>query len=273
MGNSNSRELNDEKPTYTKHAENCESIIFQGFRSTMEDALCVRIGQDAWLGVFDGHGGDSCVNYVSSKLIDNLISTDLSESQIIKQFILTEKAFSFACESSPREIVSEAGLYIRSPKRSSGCCALVANLKSNILTLAHVGDCCAILISNDGSFTKLIEEHRPNDKGEYERINAAGLSVISDRVNGELAVSRAFGDYEYKGFPESEFMQAVTCVPSIVQIPIRPSDKYLVLCTDGLSDAIDPQDIVKRIDSLESLMKDAYEESKDNVTIIKYILN
>lgn len=272
MGNSSSRELADDKPVYTKHSEKCESIIFQGYRNTMEDALDVRIGDEVWLGVFDGHGGDTCANYLSSKLIDNLCKVELTESQIIQQFIVTEKAYSLVCESSPKEIVSEAGLYIRSPKRSSGSCALVANIKNNILTLANVGDCGALLVSKDGSFTKLINEHRPFDTIEYERINAAGLSVISNRVNGELAVSRSFGDFEYKGIHESEFFQAVTCVPSIVQVPIRPTDKYLLMYTDGLSDAMEPEDMVKE-ESLENLMKTAFEESKDNVTIIKYTFN
>lgn len=42
------------------------------------------------------------------------------------------------------------------------------------------------------------EDHKPYLEKERDRIVKAGGSVMIQRVNGSLAVSRALGDYEYK---------------------------------------------------------------------------
>ena len=42
------------------------------------------------------------------------------------------------------------------------------------------------------------EEHKPDDPKESARIAAAGGYVVEGRVNGNLNLSRAIGDMEYK---------------------------------------------------------------------------
>ena len=42
------------------------------------------------------------------------------------------------------------------------------------------------------------QDHKPSNEPEKERIQNAGGSVMIQRVNGSLAVSRALGDFEYK---------------------------------------------------------------------------
>jgi hypothetical protein len=41
-------------------------------------------------------------------------------------------------------------------------------------------------------------DHKPTREDEHKRIRDAGGFVINNRVMGELAVSRAFGDCEFK---------------------------------------------------------------------------
>lgn len=41
-------------------------------------------------------------------------------------------------------------------------------------------------------------DHKPSRPDEAQRIRDAGGFVINNRVMGELAVSRAFGDCEFK---------------------------------------------------------------------------
>ena len=43
-----------------------------------------------------------------------------------------------------------------------------------------------------------MQDHKPSNEPEKERIQNAGGSVMIQRVNGSLAVSRALGDFEYK---------------------------------------------------------------------------
>lgn len=45
---------------------------------------------------------------------------------------------------------------------------------------------------------ELSVDHKPDDPIEKERIEKAGGYVQTGRVNGNLAVSRALGDLEYK---------------------------------------------------------------------------
>ncbi len=44
----------------------------------------------------------------------------------------------------------------------------------------------------------LSEDHKPAREDEAKRIKDAGGFVINNRVMGELAVSRAFGDADFK---------------------------------------------------------------------------
>ena len=44
----------------------------------------------------------------------------------------------------------------------------------------------------------LSEDHKPSREDEARRIRQSGGFVINNRVMGELAVSRAFGDCEFK---------------------------------------------------------------------------
>lgn len=53
-------------------------------------------------------------------------------------------------------------------------------------------------MSRDGSVCLTTDDHKPYNPKERDRIQNAGGSVMIQRVNGSLAVSRALGDYEYK---------------------------------------------------------------------------
>ncbi len=62
----------------------------------------------------------------------------------------------------------------------------------------------------------LSEDHKPDDPKESNRISAAGGYVVEGRVNGNLNLSRALGDMEYKKdkniTPEK---QIITSLPDI----------------------------------------------------------
>jgi len=47
----------------------------------------------------------------------------------------------------------------------------------------------------------LSEDHKPDNAGELARIEKAGHHVEDSRVDGNLALSRAFGDFQYKDQP------------------------------------------------------------------------
>lgn len=58
--------------------------------------------------------------------------------------------------------------------------------------------CPTLHIQSDGTVKQITVDHKPNSRGERERIVKAGGHVSDNRVNGNLALSRAMGDKEYK---------------------------------------------------------------------------
>jgi protein phosphatase 2C family protein 2/3 len=71
---------------------------------------------------------------------------------------------------------------------------------------------------------------------EKARIQAAGGFVDFGRVNGNLALSRAIGDFEFKksaDLPPEQ--QIVTAFPDVEIHDINEDDEFLVVACDGQS--------------------------------------
>lgn len=77
-------------------------------------------------------------------------------------------------------------------------------------------------------------DHKPDDDVELKRIKSAGGTVIDGRVNGNLNLSRALGDHEYKVAknvkPED---QMISAKPDIKRRSLNGTD-LIVLGCDGI---------------------------------------
>lgn len=72
--------------------------------------------------------------------------------------------------------------------------------------------------------------------------------VEQERVDGDLALSRAFGDFHYKDRPKLKpQQQAVTCYPDILVRNRSDKDQFIMLACDGIWDCLTNK---KCIDSL-----------------------
>ena len=71
-------------------------------------------------------------------------------------------------------------------------------MTSTEIICANAGDSRTVLGKN-GRAVEMSEDHKPENRGEMERIQRSGGFVEEGRVNGMLALSRALGDFEYKG--------------------------------------------------------------------------
>lgn len=88
-------------------------------------------------------------------------------------------------------------------------------------------------------------DHKPVNKGENSRIVAAGGFVEFGRVNGNLALSRALGDFEFKqnrNLPAES--QIVTADPDIITHTSTPEDEFLIIACDGIWDVLKSQEVV-----------------------------
>lgn len=80
-------------------------------------------------------------------------------------------------------------------------------------------------------------DHKPQNEGEKARICAAGGFVDFGRVNGNLALSRAIGDFEFKksaDLPPEQ--QIVTAFPEVTEHELSDDDEFLVVACDGMFD-------------------------------------
>lgn len=83
--------------------------------------------------------------------------------------------------------------------------------------------------------------HSDYDTGEKLRIVSAGGFVDFGRVNGNLALSRAIGDFEFKKSAElSPEQQIVTAYPDVTIHDISDDDEFLVIACDGKTTPVHP---------------------------------
>ena len=100
------------------------------------------------------------------------------------------------------------------------------------IVCANVGDSRCVVGSNSRTIP-LSEDHKPSNPEESERIVNGGGFVQFDRVNGELAMSRAFGDFQYKSNSNVEMVkQLVIPVPDIAVHKRVKGDEVLILACD-----------------------------------------
>jgi len=136
---------------------------------------------------------------------------------------------------------------------STGCTAVTVLLTPTEILIANAGDSRAVLC-RDGNAVALSEDHKPNDPRETERILKAGGTVEESqggarthyRVNGNLNLSRAIGDLEYKKnseLPPSE--QMITSTPDILRMDRSYEDEFIVLGCDGVWDVLSNDDCVQ----------------------------
>lgn len=97
----------------------------------------------------------------------------------------------------------------------------------------NAGDSRSVL-GIKGRAKPLSFDHKPQNEGEKARICAAGGFVDFGRVNGNLALSRAIGDFEFKksaDLPPEQ--QIVTAFPDVTVHELGEDDEFLVIACDG----------------------------------------
>jgi len=151
----------------------------------------------------------------------------------------------------------------------SGATAVVAIVTTTTepfqrtLRVAWVGDSRAV-ISRGGFGIPLSKDHKASREDETARIRAAGGRVDrKGRLYGDLAVSRAFGDLSHKGSDPKNILKEkldpkaanlsdprtspLIATPEIMTIPIEPSDRFVILATDGVWDVVDDETAVSLV--------------------------
>ncbi|KAF1849771.1 protein phosphatase-like protein 2c [Cucurbitaria berberidis CBS 394.84] len=243
------------EPVVDKHSENGqgESLIFgvssmQGWRISMEDAhatvldLTAEDGKPtpadkrlAFFGVYDGHGGDKVAIYTGEKLHQIVTKQEAFKEGDLK------KALQDGFLATDRAILSDP----KYEEEVSGCTASVGIISKDKIYVANAGDSRSVL-GVKGRAKPLSFDHKPQNEAEKARIQAAGGFVDFGRVNGNLALSRAIGDFEFKksaDLPPEQ--QIVTAFPDVEIHDINQDDEFLVVACDGIWDCQSSQAVIE----------------------------
>ncbi|KAL1427662.1 hypothetical protein MTO96_017351 [Rhipicephalus appendiculatus] len=127
----------------------------------------------------------------------------------------------------------------------AGTTAVVVLLKGGRIYCGNVGDSRAIA-SVGGHVQQLSFDHKPGNELETRRIIAAGGWVEFNRVNGNLALSRALGDFVFKkNEKKSPEEQIVTAYPDVVVKDLTPDHEFILLACDGIWDVLSNEEVVE----------------------------
>ncbi|PHH87749.1 hypothetical protein CDD83_8456 [Cordyceps sp. RAO-2017] len=221
----------------------------QGWRISMEDAhsAVLDLGNPAaneskeqpaklsFFGVFDGHGGEKVALFTGENIHSIIMKQDTFKKGDYVQglrdgFLATD-----------REILNDP----KYEDEVSGCTACVSLIAGKKLYVANAGDSRGVL-GIKGRAKPLSQDHKPQLENEKNRITAAGGFVDFGRVNGNLALSRAIGDFEFKKSAElSPENQIVTAFPDVEVHDLTDEDEFLVLACDGIWDCQSSQAVIE----------------------------
>lgn len=246
-------------------------VAFKGQRSYMEDDFFIS-KDGSFAGVYDGHGGAAVSKYLRQNLNAQFLAAlpDADMRRLGQEKVTEALATAF-------RVVDEAVVKVRHWAYMGSTAVVVvihaeeAKAKEGVeeggragalkrtLIAANVGDSRAVL-SRRGQAVDLTDDHKPNKPSELERVKALGGTVRwyglleQDgspmegmgvyRINGNLAVARAFGDRSERPFVSSE--------AEIKQLAVEEGDEFVILATDGLWDVMSSEEAVNFVHSVMS---------------------
>lgn len=157
----------------------------------------------------------------------------------------------------------------------SGAVACIVHIDGIHMHVANTGDCSAVLGSlNDSGgweIKRLTQEHNSENVAEVRRITGShpfserDTVIRGERLLGELAPLRAFGDFRYKwpletlknvavphygiqSIPQHYYTPPyLTAEPEISYHVIQPKDRFVVIASDGIWDFMTPTQVVKLV--------------------------
>ncbi len=234
------------------------------YRNTMEDysKIIDKFMNDSNKGFFslyDGHGGSDPVKYCKERMPELLTKALIENPKDI------EKAITTTFQNIDYELTFTDSENIGT---TAVICYIYKDEKGNkILVCANVGDSRCILLSKN-NYKRLSYDHKCTDVAEAERIKSTGGIIFSNRVFGQLVLSRALGDHALKKY-------WVIATPHITKTNVYDGD-YVIMGSDGIWDVVNEEDTLKYSKDHSSaeelskyLVKTAMlQGSKDNISCL-----
>lgn len=188
----------------------------------------------AFFAVYDGHGGGKVAAYAGNHLHKAILSQEEYTRGDVPEAM--RKGFmSIDCDMlSDPEMREEL----------AGTTAIAILMKAGKLYIGNVGDSRAVACFG-GRADPLSVDHKPSLETETKRIVAAGGWVEFNRVNGNLALSRALGDFVFKrNEKKGPKEQIVTAYPDIQSRDVTDDLEFIVIACDGIWDVLSNEEVV-----------------------------
>ena len=122
--------------------------------------------------------------------------------------------------------------------------------KKKVIYCAFLGDVQCILISKT-KVKKLTKIHNIKNEDERKRIENIGGVIYDEKIYGQENLTRAFGMFNLKQY-------GITCIPECVKITLNNLDKYVVIGTKGVFEALtdgDLHNICNNSESTDTIIK------------------
>ena len=151
-----------------------------------------------FLAVFDGHGGSGAAIFAAANMVAYLEKTSYWV-EYVRAGATDLKLLGEAMKQAFISLDEDMRKYQEKTygKDTSGCTSVTAIVTPTHIICANAGDSRCVMGTN-GIAKFLSEDHKPYNASERARILKAGGTVQYDRVDGDLAVSRALGDFQFK---------------------------------------------------------------------------
>ena len=154
----------------------------------------------------------------------------------------------------------------------TGATACIVLVTDDEIICSNAGDSRGVLYTGQ-TVEPLSYDHKPDNEQEEARIKKVGHFVEDSRVDGNLALSRAIGDFQYKDNVSGDYkQQAVTCDCDVKTVKRSKGDKFIMLACDGIWDCLTNEQCCDKTNTLydEHAKKD---KKKDLHNITEKILD
>lgn len=242
----------------------------QGLRDSMEDHLVVVRdvrGGFVYAAIFDGHAGNSSSQFLKDELYKDCMDA-LEDGALLEEDDMdaVEDALEDAFIQADQRLLQWLAAHSEEPE--SGSTGTVAFVRKDRIYVAHIGDSRAVM-SVGGDTEELSRDHRPHGespeaKAEVKRIEKAGGWVSQGRVCGVIAVSRAFGNVNFKTRREQMMSEGVkkgkwttrfvskrkfdtdwiSSVPDVYASELSDDAEFVIIASDGLWDTVKSSEAV-----------------------------
>ena len=233
-------------------------------------------------GVLDGHG-------VNGHNISSLARKLIPKTLLLHPLLSTDPSLALSeTFYKVQEIIYQKCTFGNIDCTCSGCTATIVLIYQGFMYLAYLGDSRAVLgmkYEDHIVAFPITTDHKLSDPIERSRVERAGgvirgaeegcerIFVPGKSENG-ITVTRAFGDQWFQG-------HGLCVEPAVIKRKIEKTDKFVVVCTDGVWDVMGNYEVGEIIGSNNatdacnivantawSKWIERYEDAVDDITVM-----